>query len=352
MRLSEIAGIVGGEISGSAEVEIGGVAKIEEAGGGEITFLANPKYRKHLATTGASAVLVARGADIGELSGRPSPISVIRVDDPYRAFLKLLDRFHPPPEPLDPGVHRTAIVGPGARIGEGAAIGAYAVIGAGCSVGPGVSIHAGTVLGREVEIGAASVLHANVTVQDGCKIGLRVIIHPGAVIGSDGFGFAPREDGSYEKIPQRGIVVIEDDVEIGANCTIDRATLGQTLIRRGTKLDNLIHVAHNVAIGEHTVIAAQTGISGSTKVGNHCAIAGQVGLSGHIEIADHTTIGAQSGVPKSILEPGKSYVGYPVRESRRTWRIEAILDQLPALLEEIRSFGRRLKDLEDKKSHQ
>jgi UDP-3-O-[3-hydroxymyristoyl] glucosamine N-acyltransferase len=227
-----------------------------------------------------------------------------------------------------------------------AAVGAHVTVGERSVIAEGAALHSGTVIGDDVRIGKGSLIYANVTVREGCTIGDRVIIHSGTVIGSDGFGFAPKEDGTYEKIPQRGTVIIEDDVEIGANCAIDRATIGATIIRRGAKLDNLIQVAHNVVIGENTVIAAQTGISGSTKVGKHCAIAGQVGLTGHIEIADNTTIGAQSGVPKSITKSGKIYFGYPARELGQTLKIEAALGQLPELLHEIRKMQKKIEELD------
>lgn len=345
MRLTEIARLLEGEISGD-DVEIHRVAKIEEAGPGDITFLANLKYKKHLKTTLASAVLISKDQHFEEFEQRNIPISVVRVSDPYRSFLRLIDHFHPPLQPLPRGIHNTAIISSSARVSHDVSIGAHVVIGDRTMIGANTTIYPCTVIAEDVEIGAGSILYANVTVREQCKIGNRVIIHSGTVVGSDGFGFAPKEDGSYEKIPQRGIVVIEDDVEIGANCTIDRATLGETLIRRGAKLDNLIQIAHNVVIGEHTVIAAQAGISGSTKIGKHCALGGQVGLTGHITIADKTNIGAQSGVPKSITESGKTYFGYPAREIHETWRIEGALRQLPQLLYEFRNLQKRLEELE------
>lgn len=304
MRLTEIAKLVDGEVTGE-DAEITSVAKIEEAGIGDITFIANLKYKKYLESTGASAVLISKGTSFEELQKRTKPLSLVNVADPYRSFLRLIDHFYPPAKPLEKGIHPTAVIAPGTRIDRDVAVGAHVVIGERCRIGEGTMVYPGTVIGDDVQVGDHSLLHGNVTIREQCRIGNRVIIHSGTVVGSDGFGFAPREDGTYDKIPQRGIVVIEDDVEIGANCTIDRATLGETLIKRGVKLDNLIQVAHNVVIGEHTVIAAQTGVSGSTKIGKYCAFGGQVGLTGHISIADRTSIGAQSGVPKSINEPGK-----------------------------------------------
>ena len=347
MKLREIARLVDGEITGAEDVEIVRVAKIEEAGPGDITFLANLKYKKHVVTTRASAMLVSREVTLGdELLRRQAPVHLVKVADPYLAFLKLVETFNPPSAPPAAGIHHTAIVAKSATIADDAAIGAFAIVGEECSIGRGAALYAGTILGDRVTVGDRSILYEDVVVREGCTIGRHVVIHPGTVIGGDGFGFAPRRDGTYEKIPQRGNVVIEDDVEIGANCTVDRATIGETLIKRGAKLDNLIQVAHNVVIGENTVIAAQTGISGSTKIGNNCAIGGQVGFVGHVEIADRTMIGAQSGVPKSILEPGKRYFGYPALEQRESFKIQAVIHQLPALLAEIRNLQKRVEELE------
>jgi UDP-3-O-[3-hydroxymyristoyl] glucosamine N-acyltransferase len=346
MRLSEIAKVTHGVISSEKDVEITNVAKIEDARPGDITFLSNLKYKKYLRTTLASAVLISNDAQFEELQHRKIPISPIRVIDPYQSFLQLIDIFSPPPKPLPIGVHKTAVVAATATIGTNVGIGAHVVIGEHCIIGAYSAIHPGTVLGDHVQIGSKTLIHPNVTIREQSKIGNNVIIHSGTVVGSDGFGFAPKEDGSYEKIPQRGTVVIEDDVEIGANSTIDRATIGETRIMRGTKLDNLIHIAHNVIIGEHTVMAAQTGISGSSKVGNYCSFGGQVGLTGHITIADHTQIGAQSGVPKSIEQPGKIWFGYPAKELHETLKIQAVVGQLPTLLYEIRNLQKRIEELE------
>jgi UDP-3-O-[3-hydroxymyristoyl] glucosamine N-acyltransferase len=346
MLLSEINKLVRGELTGT-DVEIHGVAKIEEAGANDITFLSNLKYKKHLASTKAIAILLSTNAEFLELQTRKTPISIIKVSDPYISFLHVIDLFHPPASPPAKVIHQTAIIATTASIAVDVAIGANVTIGERSIIGKGVIIHPNSTIGDDVKIGDYSQIYANTAVREQCKIGERVIIHSGAVIGSDGFGFAPKPDGSYEKIPQRGNVIIEDDVEIGSNCTIDRATLGSTVIKRGTKLDNLIHVAHNVIIGENTVIAAQTGISGSSSIGNFCQIGGQVGLTGHISIADRTTIGAQSGVPKSITEPGKVFFGYPAREIHETWRIEGAVRQLPQLLYDFRALQKKIEELEN-----
>lgn len=347
MTLSEIGTIVRGDIEGDGSAGIERLAKIEEAGAGDITFLANPKYTKYLLSTKASAVLIARAVEYKELRERKSPITLVRVDDPYAAFAKLIEVFHPPAAALVSGIHPTAVVPKSAVIGNDAAIGAHVVLGERCRIGDGAVLWHGVVAGDDVEIGEHSVIYANVTIREQCKVGKRVIVHSGTVIGSDGFGFAPKPDGTYEKIQQRGVVVIEDDVEIGANCAIDRATIGETRIKRGAKLDNLIQVAHNVIIGENTVIAAQTGISGSTKIGNGCVIAGQVGFVGHIEIADRTTIAAQSGVHKSVKEPGKTFFGYPALEHPERLRIEAALRQLPEMLNTIRQMQKELETIKE-----
>lgn len=346
MKLSEICKIVGGETAGDGNTDIARLAKIEEAGRGDLTFLANPKYRKYLTSTGASAVLVSRDAHFDELDRRQDPLALVRVSDPYLAFLQLIDRFHPAAAPLPRGIHATAVIASTAKLGSNIALGAHVVIGERSVIGDNVSIYPCTVLADDVRLGHDSTLHANVAVREQCVIGDRVIVHSGTVIGSDGFGFAPKGDGTFEKIPQRGIVVVEDDVEIGANCTIDRATIGETRIEKGVKLDNLIQVAHNVVIGERTVIAAQSGISGSTKIGKECLIAGQVGFAGHLTIADRTTFGAQSGVAKSVTEQGKTYFGYPARELQQSLRMDAALKQLPELLVEMRNIERRLQELE------
>ncbi len=346
MTLSEITKQLNGELLGEGSAEIVRVAKIEEAEPGDITFLANPKYKKYLVSTKATAILIASDAHFEEVKKRTVPLHLIKVADPYASFLKLIERFHPAPIPLPKGIHASALIAPTARLGSNIAIGANVVIGEQCVIGDGVTIYHGSVLFDDVTIGKESLLYANVIIREQCKIGNQVIIHSGTVIGSDGFGFAPKQDGTYEKIPQRGIVVIEDDVEIGANCTIDRATIGETKIRQGAKLDNLIQIAHNVVIGENTVIAGQTGISGSTKIGKNCILAGQVGIVGHVEIADRITIGAQSGVSKSLTESGKVYFGSPVKELQNTLRLEVALRQLPELLLEFRKLELRCTELE------
>jgi UDP-3-O-[3-hydroxymyristoyl] glucosamine N-acyltransferase len=343
VRLSDIATWLGGTVIGRDDVEILRPAKIEEAGEGSITFLANPKYARFLFSTQASAVLVAPTLDVTAAS-RPT-ISFVVVPDPYVAFLRVLERLVPTPDPFVRGIHPTAVIAPTAVLGEGVSVGPLSSIADGVTIGAGTTIGAGVMIGKGASLGANCRLYDRATIYHGCRLGDRVVVHSGTVIGSDGFGFAPKPDGSYEKIPQLGIVRIEDDCELGANCAIDRATIGETLIRRGTKLDNLVQVAHNVVIGEHTVIAAQTGISGSSKIGSYCRIAGQVGVSGHVEVADRTTLLGQTGVSKSITEPGKTWFGTPQREHVRSGRIEAVLRHLPELRAELDEVRRKLDEV-------
>jgi len=343
MKLRAIAQLLNGTIEGDPEIEIVRPAKIEEAQPGDITFVANPKYARFVESTQASAIIVSSAFAVPEQ--RRSSLNLIRVADPYAGFTRVLQVFAKESEILPPGIHPSAVISKSASIGDEVRIGAHVFIGERVTVGARSQISHNVVLGDDVVIGEDVIIYPQVTIRERCRIGNRVILHPGVVIGSDGFGFAPTPEGSYEKIPQLGIVVIEDDVEIGSNTTVDRATIGETRIKRGAKLDNLIQVAHNVVIGEHTVIAAQTGISGSTKIGAHCVIGGQVGFVGHIEIADHTTIGAQSGVSKSIKVPGKTYFGYPAKEYMNALRQEGALRQLPELILELRELRSAVKKL-------
>lgn len=350
MTLQAIADLINARIDADptgGSLEIRRVAKIEEAGAGDLTFLANPKYVRFLATTNASAVIVGLALKgIPEREGRGP--ALLRVQDPYLSFVRVLAAFHPPPDPVAPGIHPTAVIAPGATLGKDVRVAAYAVIGERVVVGDGAMIGPHVAVGNDVSIGPGSLLYPHVTIREGCRIGARVILQPGAVVGSDGFGFAPRKDGSYDKIPQMGIVVIEDDVEVGANTTIDRATMGETRIGRGAKLDNLIQIAHNVTVGPHTVIAAQTGVSGSTRIGANCVIGGQVGFAGHIEIADRTMIGAQSGLHRSIAAPGEQWFGYPAMPARQAMRVMGAMGQLPDLIADVRALKKRLEDLQSR----
>ncbi len=346
MTINEIAALLGATVDGDGTVDIRRVAKIEEAGTGDLTFLANPKYAKYLGLTRASAVIVGKNVVMEDRPADAPPVTLVKVDDPYVGFVRVLARFNPPQPPIPPGIHPTAVVPPSAKLGDAVRLGAHVVLGEGVVIGDRSIIAPCSVLGDGVRIGTDCLLHANVSVREGCVIGNRCILQPGAVIGSDGFGFAPKADGSYEKIPQMGIVVIEDDVEIGANTTVDRATLGETRIKKGVKLDNLIQVAHNVVIGENTVMAAQSGISGSTKLGKNMMVAGQVGFTGHIEVADGVKIGAQSGVHRALTKPGATYFGTPAFPQREAMRIYGSFSQLPDLLATVRDLQKRLEKLE------
>lgn len=340
MRISEIAELVGGVLIGDGESVVARPAKIEEAEPGDISFVSHARYTKNAESTRASALIVDNDFVV-----KRTDIAFIRVADPYRAFLKVVERMLPQIPAPAAGVDASAVVSRDATIAEDVGIGPCAVIGSGVRIGRGTRIHAGVVVGSDAVIGENCTIYPNVTLYDRTQIGRNVIIHAGAVIGADGFGFLPTADGAWEKIPQVGRVVLEDDVEVGANATIDRASLGETRIGRGVKIDNLVHVAHNVTIGEHSAIAAQAGISGSARIGLANLIAGQVGIVGHIETAPNVIIEAQSGVSKTISKSGR-YFGHPAKEHSLALRQEGALRQLPDLLQTIRELGDRVRQLE------
>lgn len=338
--LQEIAGFLGGTVRGDATLAVNGLAPLESAGPDKVSFLANPKYAAKVAETGAGAVLMAPG---GESYGR----NVIEVANPYLGFAKLLTLFYTQPHPAL-GVMAGANLGEAVSLGEGISVYPGAYIGSRVSIGARTVVHAGAVIYEGAVIGEDCVIHANAVVRERCRIGDRCILQPGAVVGSDGFGYAPDGRGYY-RIPQIGIVVLENDVEIGANCTIDRAALEVTLIRRGTKLDNLVQVAHNCQIGEDCMIVSQVGISGSTKIGNHVTLAGQVGVAGHITIGDNVLVGAKSGVPNS-LAANAGYSGIPAQPHKEWLRSMAVVPRLPEMKKTISQLEKRLADLEAKLS--
>lgn len=339
--LRQIAEFVGGTLFGNGEIVIKGVAGIKEAKEGEITFLANPKYLSFLETTQASAVLIAKTAPV------PKDKSVIVCDNPSFAFSKIIERFNPLEIFLPKGIHPTAVLGKDVVLGSQVSIGPHAVIEDGAEIGDKTVIGALSYIGVRTKVGSGTIIHPNVTVRELCIIGDRVIIHSGTVIGSDGFGYET-VDGVHHKIPQVGIVVLGDDVEIGANVTIDRARFGKTLIQKGTKIDNLVQIAHNVEIGEHCLIVAQVGISGTTKVGNRVILAGQVGLVGHIEVGDNVVVAAQSGVSKSL--PGQAAYGGSPAIPINEWKKNLILSlQIGKWVERIKDLGKRVKELENQK---
>lgn len=324
--VQEISKKVNGTVEGDASVVISHPARIEDAQPDSISFIANPKYKDHVFATKAGALLVNQDMQFEQ----PVAATLIRVEDAYTAFSLVLGLFDTGSGELS-GVSEFAFIAPSAKVAEDAYVGPLAYIGPDAAVEQGARIHPQVYLGKGVKVGAQSELHAGVRVYHGCIIGKGCYIHAGVVIGSDGFGFAPQPDGTYQKIPQTGNVVIEDNVEIGANTTIDRATVGSTRIGKGVKLDNLVQIAHNVQIGESTVVAAQAGISGSTKIGKYCQIGGQAGLVGHIEIADYTRINAQSGVTKTIADPRQAVTGSPADDYRATLRAQAIFRRLPEM---------------------
>lgn len=340
----ELASIVGGRVVGSPDMVVTGINRIESAQAGEATFLHSNKYSKFLAITRAACVITT--ADLAV--GAPSHLTLILVPDAYRAFVQVMQRFFPPFMMKGGLRHPTAVLEEGAQVDASASIGPGCVISQGCTVGANVQLFANVVLYSDVTLGADTMIHANVSVGQGTQIGKRCIIHAGAVIGSDGFGFLENADGSFEKIPQVGIVIIGDDVEIGSNTTIDRAAVGATKIASGVKLDNLIHIAHGASIGENSAIAAQAGVSGSTTLGQRNRIAGQVGLIGHIQTTDDVIVEAQSGVSKSITVPGH-YFGSPAKEHRTALRMEAALRRLPDLLHEFRDLQKIVAELSETK---
>ena len=319
-------------------------AKIEEAGPGSLSFIANPKYEGYLTSTGASVIIVNHTLPI------PDGVraSLIQVPDAYAAFTILLERYNDVMAGENKrGIQQPSCIAATATVDESAWIGAFAYLGENVRVAKGVKIFPGTYVGDNCTIGEDSSLHPGVKVYAGCSLGARVVVHSGTVIGADGFGFAPQADGTFKKIPQIGNVIIEDDVEIGANTTIDRATMGHTVIRKGVKLDNLIQIAHNVEVGANTVIAAQTGISGSTKLGKNCMLGGQVGMVGHIQVADGTRIQAQSGLSKSIAEPGTAVAGSPAFDYKAALKSGAVFRNLPDLQARIARLEEELQRLSD-----
>jgi UDP-3-O-[3-hydroxymyristoyl] glucosamine N-acyltransferase len=341
LTLKEIADVVGGKIVGDENLIVNNISKIEEAQEGDLTFLYLPAYEKFFQSTKASAIFVKPGFNESR-----KDISYVEVQNPNTAFFIIIEKYFKPSFNLE-GIDPTAYIDLTASLGSNVSLGRNVVISKGCKIGNNVKIYHNTVLLDEVEIGDDALIFSNVSIREKCRIGNRVIIHPGTVIGSDGFGYNPDAEGVYHKIPQIGNAIIEDDVEIGSNVTVDRATIGSTIIKKGVKIDNLVQVAHNVVIGENTVIAAQSGISGSAKIGNSCILAGQSGIVGHIELTDGVIITAQSGVTKSITKPGQ-YFGSPAREQKTAFKIEAYVKNLPEYVEKIKELEREVQDLKKK----
>ncbi len=334
-----IAAGLGGDIVGDKDVTVSTFAKIEEGRAGALSFMANPKYEHYVYTTESSIVIVNRSWEPKE----EVKATLIKVDDAYGSFAKLLEMYVAY-KPQKSGIHPTAVVADSAKVGKGCYIGAYVVIDEGAEVGDGVKLYPHVYLGDGVKVGEGSTLHSGVKVYEGCKIGSRCIIHSGAVVGADGFGFAPNAKGEYDKIPQIGIVTIEDDVEIGANTTIDRATMGSTVICKGTKIDNLVQIGHNVVVGANTVMAGQSAIAGSAKVGKNCMIGGQAGIVGHITVGDRSIIGSSSGVSSSIPE-GSQIMGTYGIDAAKFRRVNAVFRNLPELQRSVRELKKEVEAL-------
>lgn len=334
--------LLGGTLEGDGSRRVLRPAAIEEGSEGTITFIASRKYQPLAYPSKAAVIIVPHDMQFE----KPILPALIRVEHPYLAFARVLEIFEQQ-KTRPAGIHPSAIVDATAAVGSGVYLAPGAVVGAHSVVGNRVQLHANVCIGEHCHIGDDTVLYPGVVLYAGVRIGSRCRIHAATVIGSDGFGFAPQPDGSYRKIPQHGTVIIEDDVEIGAGCTIDRGTLGATIIRCGVKLDNLIHVAHNVEIGANTVIAAQAGIAGSTHIGKNCQIGGQAGIVGHLVIADNTRINAQSGVTKSITESGRAVTGSPAFEYTAALRAQSLLRRLPALMKQVQDLEKKIKELQN-----
>jgi UDP-3-O-[3-hydroxymyristoyl] glucosamine N-acyltransferase len=335
--LRELAARLGCRLEGDGSIEIGRVSTLEAAVPGDVSFLSNPKYAAQLAATKASAVIL--GEDV-----EPAPCAMLRAGDPYLAFAAAVSLLAPDDRPA-PGVSPSAQVDPGASIGQDCHIGAFAVVGAGAVIGARTIVHAHAVIYPGVNLGEDCVIHAHASIRERCRLGNRVIVQNGAVIGSDGFGFAPRPDGTYQKIPQTAPVVIEDDVEIGANTTIDRPAVGETRIEAGSKIDNLVQVAHGVRVGRNVMLVAQVGIAGSTTIGDSTMLAGQVGVAGHLHIGKGTKATAQTGIPNSL--PDGSFVsGYPAIGNREWLKSSAVFRRLPEIKKALAALEKRLDGVE------
>ncbi len=333
---AQIAQIIGGKVEGDGEKKVASFGKIEEATTDELAFLANPKYEEYLYSTKAGIVIINESLALKE----PVQPVLIRVADAYSAFAVLLDQYQKIRAQQLTGIQQPSYIPASVKKGNNIFVGAFAYIGENANIGDDVKIYPNAYIGDNVRIGNGTIIHPGVKIYHDCIIGSNVVIHAGTVIGGDGFGYAPQPDGSFKKVPQMGNVIIENAVEIGSNSTIDRATIGSTIIKEGAKLDNLLQIAHNVEIGNNSVIAAQSGISGSTKIGNNVMIGGQAGIVGHLTIADGSKINAQSGVSKSLKNPGTAVTGSPAYDYTAALRSQALMRKLPDL-------QKRIADLEE-----
>jgi UDP-3-O-[3-hydroxymyristoyl] glucosamine N-acyltransferase len=337
---TQIALLVNGKVEGNANATVDSFGKIEDAHEGQLSFLANPKYEEYIYNTKASVIIINDSFELRQ----PISATLIRVPDAYTAFATLLGKYQEIMQQQLTGIQQPSYIAATAKYGQQVFIGAFAYLGENVKVGNNTKIYPNAYIGDNVTIGDNTIIHPGVKIYHDCKVGNHVTIHAGTVIGSDGFGFAPQADGSFKKVPQIGNVVIEDNVEIGANATIDRATIGSTLIKSGAKLDNLIQIAHNVEVGHSTVIAAQAGVSGSTKIGNGVMIGGQAGIVGHIQLGDGAKVNAQSGVSKSI-EAGKAVTGSPAHDYTSALRSQAVSRKLPELEKRVKDLEALLKQL-------
>ena len=340
----QIAMMIQGQVEGDASVTVHNFGKIEEATAGQISFLANPKYEAFLYTTAASIIIIGAQQQLKE----KIKATLIRVPDAYAAFATLLTKYQELKTQQLVGIQTPSFIAPSAKIGTNHFIAAFAYINEGATLGDHVKIFPYVVIGENVSIGNHVTIHPGVVIYADCVIGNHVTIHSGTIIGSDGFGFAPKEDGSFQKVPQLGNVIIEDDVEIGANTTIDRATIGSTIIRKGVKLDNQIQIAHNVEIGSNSVIAAQSGVSGSTKIGKNVMIGGQAGLAGHIAIADGIKIAGRTGVTKTFTTANMTLTGYPAAEQKQSLRSQVYVKNLPELEKRVQELEILVQQLSKK----
>jgi UDP-3-O-[3-hydroxymyristoyl] glucosamine N-acyltransferase len=338
---AQIAMIVNGKVEGDSAATVKSFGKIEEAKQGQLSFLANPKYEDFLYQTQASVVILANKYELKQ----PINATVVRVEDAYSAFATLLNKYQELKTQALTGIEQPSHIAASAKVGENVYVAAFAYISENAVIGKNVKIFPNVFIGANTKVDDNTILHSGVKIYHDCVIGKNVTVHAGSVIGGDGFGFAPQADGTYKKVPQIGNVVIEDFVEVGANATIDRATIGSTLIKRGAKLDNLIQIAHNVEVGNNTVIAAQAGVSGSTKLGNNVLIGGQAGIVGHITIADGSRINAQSGVSKAIKTPNTSVTGSPAHDYTSALRSQAVSRNLPELEKRVAELEKMIQQL-------
>lgn len=335
--VEQVAQLLDGAVDGDGSQRINRLEKIEEATPGSIAFLANPKYTEYIYTTGASAVIVNKDF----VAEKAIKSALIRVENAYASFARLLEEYERMTRKVKAGIEQPSFQAESARMGQDVYLGAFSHVGDNVRIGNGSQVFPNSVIGDNVEIGENTTIYAGVKIYSNCKIGNNCIIHSGVVIGSSGFGFAPQEDGTYKAIPQLGNVIIEDNVDIGANTVIDCATMGSTIVRSGVKLDNLVQIAHNVEIGKNTAVAAQAGISGTAKIGENCQIGGQAGVTGHLSIANRTIIGPQAGVPKTIKEEGKIFFGSPLVEHRDFLRISVALRNLPKLMARVSELEKK-----------